>query len=85
MIMFQDFLTKWPFVFAALDQKSIRIACLLAEEVVPVLGVPEALLSDWGIIFLSFLMQDVCKLLEVEKLNTTTYHPQYDGMIERLN
>ena len=38
-------------------------------------GVPEALLSDGGTNLLSSLMQDVCKLLGMKKLNTTTHHP----------
>ena len=85
LIVFQDFLTKWPFVFPAPDQKAIRIVRLLAEEIIPVIGVPDALLSDRGTNLLSHLMQDVCQLLGVTKLNTTAYHPQCDGMIERLN
>ena len=85
LIVFQDFLTKWPFVFAAPDQKAIRTVRLLAEEIVPVIGVPDALLSGHGTNLLFHLMQDVCQLLGVTKLNTTAYHPQYDGMIERLN
>ena len=85
LIVFQDFLTKWPLVFLAPDQKAIRIVCLLAEEIIPVIGVPDALLSDRGTNLLSHLMQDVCQLLGMTKLNTTAYHPQCDGMIERLN
>ena len=46
VIVFQDFLTKWPLVFAAPDQKAIRIARLVAEELLPVFGMPDALLSD---------------------------------------
>ena len=65
--------------------KSLRIAKLLVEEVVPLFGVPEALLSDRGANLLSHLMQDVCTLIGVKKLNTTAYHPQCDGMIERFN
>ena len=30
-------------------------------------------------------MRDVCQLLGVKKLDTTAYHPQGNGMIERLN
>ena len=30
-------------------------------------------------------MTDMCELLGVKKLNTTSYHPQCDGMVERLN
>ena len=51
----------------------------------PFFGVPEALLSDRGINLLSHLMLDVCKLLGIKKLNTTAYHPQCDGMVERFN
>lgn len=85
VIVLQDFLTKWPMIFAVPDQKAHRIARLLAEEVVPFCGVPEAVLSDRGTNLLSNLVQDVCGLLGIKKLNTTSYHPQCDGMVERLN
>ena len=85
LIVFQDLFTKWPMAFPTPDQKAERIARLLAEEVVPLCGVPEALLSDKGTTILSTLMQDVCGLLVIKKLNTTAHHPQCDGMIERLN
>ena len=85
VLVFQDFLTKWPFAFPRPDQKAKRIAELLVTEVVPVIGVPEALLSDRGTNLLSHLMLDVCRLLGIRKLNTTAYHPQCDGMVERFN
>ena len=46
---------------------------------------PEALLSDRGTNLLLHLMLYVCKLLGTKKLNTTAYHPQCDGMVERFN
>ena len=85
VVVFQDYLTKWPLVFPVPDQKSIRLVRLLVEEVIPFFGVPEALLSDRGTNLLSFLMRDVCQLLGIRKLNTTAYHPQCDGMVERFN
>ena len=60
----------------------MSIAKLLVEEVVPLFGVPEALLSDRGT-NLSYLMKEICAYFGVRKLNTTAYHPQYDGMFER--
>ena len=30
-------------------------------------------------------MMDVCSLLGITKLNTTAYHPQCNGMVERMN
>ena len=85
VVVFQDFLTKWPMVFPIPDQKSLRIVQLLVENIIPIFGVPEALLSDHGTNLLSHLMQDVCKLLGIKKLNTTAYHPQCDGMVVRFN
>ena len=32
VIVFQDFMTKWPLVFPAPDQKAIRLTKLVAEE-----------------------------------------------------
>ena len=85
VIVFQDFLTKWPMVFPFPDQKTRRIVRLLAEEIIPLFGVPEALLSDRGTNLLSYLMKEVCSLLGIEKLNTTAYNPQCNGLIEGFN
>ena len=67
------------------DQKAIRLVKLLVEEVIPLTGVPECLLSDRGTNLLSHLMTDVCALLGVKKLNTTSYHPACDGLVEQFN
>lgn len=85
VIVFQDFLIKWPMVYALPDQKSWRIARLLAEEVVPFCGVPEALLSDQGANLLSYLVFEICDLLGTRKLNTTSCYLQCDGMVEQFN
>ena len=45
VIVFQDMFSKWRMVFAVPDQKAVRIARLLVEEIVPLFGVPDALLS----------------------------------------
>ena len=44
VVVFQDYLTKWPLVFPVSDQKSVTLVRLLVEEVIPFFGVPEALL-----------------------------------------
>ena len=84
-IVFMDYLSKWPEVFASPDQKAETIARLLVEHVITRHGVPEQLLSDRGPNFLSDLMQEVCSLLGIKKINTSGYHPQTDGLIERFN
>ena len=79
------FLTKWLFVFPVPDQRARRLAQLLVEKGFPVFGVPECMLSDRGANLLSHLMMEVCELLGIKKLNTTSYHSQYNGVVEHCN
>ena len=84
-IVFVDYLRKWPEVFAVPDQTADTIARLLVEEIVSRHGVPERLLSDRGPNFLSSLIEKVCQLLGTTKVNTSGYHPQCDGLVEKFN
>ena len=61
------------------------VANLLVREIVSRHGVPSELLLDHGQAFLSSLLQEVELLLGYKKVNTTAYHPQTDGLIERFN
>ena len=72
-------------VFAKPDQKTEQIVQVLVKELIPFCGVCEALLSDRGTNLLSHVVLDVCELLGIKKLNTTAYHPQCDGLVERYN
>jgi hypothetical protein len=47
-VVFVDYLTKWPEVFAVADQSSATIVKLLEEEVISRHGVPAQILSDRG-------------------------------------
>jgi len=84
-VVFMDYLTKWPEIFPTSDQTALTIAKLLVEKVISRHGVPVELLSDKGSAFLSHLLQEVCQLLGIHRVNTTAYHPQTDGLVERFN
>lgn len=85
VVVFIDYFTKWPEAFAVPDQKMETIAKLFVEQIVCRHGIPEELLSDRGANFLSALVEDICKLLGVRKINTSGYHPQTDGLVEKFN
>lgn len=36
-------------------------------------------------VFMSKVMKDLCKLLQIKHLRTSVYHPQTDGLVERFN
>ena len=84
-IVFMDYLTKWPEVFPAKDQSAYTIAKTLVERVIPRHGVLAQLLSDRGAAFLSKLLAEVYHLMGMKKVNTTAYHPQTHGLVERFN
>ena len=84
-VVFVDYLTKWLEVFAALDQSAATIAKLFVEEIISRHGVPADILLDRGKALLSGLMKEVGLLLGFHKVNTSGYHPQTDGLVERFN
>lgn len=84
-VVFVDFLTKWPEVFATADQSAATIARLLVDQIICRHGIPTELLSDRGATFLSQLLSEVYQLMGMRKVNTTVYHPQTDGLVKRLN
>ena len=83
--VFMEYLTKWPEIFPVKNADAITIAKLLTEEIIPRHGAPRTLLSGRGKNFLSSLVLEVCKLYSIKKLNTTAYHPQTDGLVEKMN
>lgn len=82
-----DYLTKWVEAYATPDQTAKITARLLAENIVCRHGVPEELLSDRGPGFLSVLILElhVCTVLGMKKVNTSGYHSQSDGLVEKFN
>ena len=85
VVVFLDYLTKWVEAFAVANQSAETIARLLVEEICCRHGAPEQLLSDRGANFLSDLVMEVCKLLQIDKVNTSGYHPQTNGLVEKFN
>ena len=85
VVVFMDYLTKWVEAFPTADQQATTIATLLIEHIICRHGVPEELLSDRGTNFLSDIVLELCSLLGIKKINTSGYHPQTDGLVEKFN
>jgi len=85
IVVFSDYFTRWVEAFAITVQDTKHIAKLLVEQIICRYGTPKKLLSDRGSVFLSDLAKQVYEALGIHKLNTTAYHPQTDGLVERFN
>ena len=79
-----DFVTPYP---EAVSLKNIDTETV-AEALVDIfsrLGVPEEILSDLGMQFVSDCMKEVTWLLSIKQLTTTPYHPMCNGLTEKFN
>lgn len=79
----QDDLTKFSAAFPLRTHDANSVAKALVEGFICQHGIPEIILTDCGTEFLSKLFKECCKLLQIEKINTTPYHPQSNGSLER--
>jgi hypothetical protein len=85
IVVFMDYLTRWPEAYAIPDSKASTLAMVLVRHIICRHGAPTTLLSDRGPAFLGQLAQSVYKLMNIKKINTTAYHPQTNGLVERMN
>ena len=85
IIVFSDYLTRWPEVVAVNNADAKTTAKAFVEEIVCRHGAPRVLLSDNGKNFRSNLMKEICKITNTKKTFTTAYHPETDGLVERFN
>ena len=49
----------------------------------PLVVIPEEVLTDKGTLFMSKCMQEVSRLLSIRDLTSTPYHPVCNGLVER--
>ena len=80
-----DHFTRWAIAVPTLNQSAESVAEVLMNEVYTKYGVPRRLLSDRGSAFVSTLQQQLNTKLGINALYSSPYHPQSNGMVERLN
>ena len=66
------------------DQTAKTIAKFLYQGYILIFGDLARLLSDRAANFMSSVIKEMCKILSIKKLWTTPYHPQTNGLVERL-
>ncbi len=76
--------TRWPEAVAlrSVTAKSVAdgLWCIFSRT-----AIPEVMLSDQGTQFCGRVVRQLCRLLGIDKLRTSPYHPQTNGMVERMH
>ena len=83
VLVFQDHFTKYVLAYVTPDQTAKTIAKFLYGGFISIFGAPARLLSDRGTSFTSSIIQELCEILSIQQLQTTPYHPQANGLVER--
>ena len=76
--------SRWP---EAIPLKTItaRAVATGMVEIFSRTGIPLQLLTDQGSQFLSSLVTHLCKDLMIDKVRTAPYHPECNGVVERMH
>lgn len=85
ILVITDYATRWAEAFATKDQKASTVAQILIDEIICRYSAPREILSDQGTNFLSSVVKQVCEYFRIRKINTTSYHPQTNGLTEKFN
>jgi transposase InsO family protein len=79
------YFTEWAEAVPIPNKEAHTVARALVEHVYTRFGTPLQQLSDQGREFDNNLMHEICRLLHVDKVRTTSYRPNTNGQVERLH
>jgi hypothetical protein len=80
-----DRTTRWPEAVPLTSTTAADCAAALLQGWIQRFGVPDIITSDRGPQFTSSLWASLCSLLSISHTQTTAYHPQSNGLVERFH
>ena len=81
----QDNFSKYLLAIPMIMQTADEVALNLLRYVILHYFIPNSIVTDQGSQFMSDLFKRLRKLLTLLKLNTTAYHPESNGALERTH
>ena len=82
VLTLQDDLSKFSLAFPVKDKSASTIAKTLVENYFCIFGFPNSILTDQGTEFINEVMNEICSILEIDKLSSSAYHHETLGSIE---
>ena len=76
--------TRWPeaIPLRSISARSVAVGML---EIFSRTGIPLQLVTDQGTQFVGAVMKNLCSSLHIDKIKTTPYHPEGNGVVERMH
>ena len=85
ILVVTDHFTRHAMTFITPDKEAATVARVLWKGYFSIFGLPERMISDNGKSFTAGIISEMSKLLGIDRVFTTPYHPQSNGQVERLN
>ncbi|XP_019210278.1 uncharacterized protein LOC102075523 [Oreochromis niloticus] len=79
-----DYVTKWPQAYPLKSKSAEEVSkCIL--KFFYQFEAPKRILTDQGKEFVNEINRNVCKILNIQRSLCAPYHPQTNGLVERMN
>jgi len=83
ILTFQDDLSKYVIAMPITQQDAENVARTFVEKVILTYGTPRILQTDQVANFMSEVFRNTCRILGIKKIQSTAFHPESQGSIER--
>ena len=85
VLVVTDHFTRYAQCYVTEYQTAKVVADVMINQFFTNYGWPDKILMDRGSTFENFLFKEICEQAKVNKLRTTSYHPQTNGQCECFN
>jgi transposase InsO family protein len=85
LLVIKDAKTKFVWVYPIANKRAETVVQIFLGSFVGTFGTPKLVITDKGTEFKNKLMDEVCNLLGIAKINTTPSNPRSNGSVEKHN
>ena len=80
-----DRFSRWPEAYPLKDMSSQSCCRAFIDNWLPRFGVPDSVVTDRGSQFVEGVWKELMQSLGISAHSTTAYHPQSNGLVERMH
>ena len=85
ILVVMDHYSKYALCFPLKTLTTVEIADILYKEIILKFGAFRVLQTDQGSDLTSKLIVEICRLFNIRKVESSSYHPISQGLVERFN
>lgn len=85
MLVIIDSFSRWVEAVPSKDLSPETVVKFLIREVIPQFGIPSEISSDNGSAFVQEVAKGILQQLRIKQRLGAVYHPQSQGMVEKIN